>query len=271
MNNRYWPVKPLLHYIVILALLFCMLMANSSEAINAAVINHKLPNLPEISVVTEYLAPYQIKNSDGSLGGMATEIMHALFSQLGEQPIVHVMPWPRAYAMAKNNKNTLIFSIAHTPARSKQFQWVGRIMEEKLYFWSLKNTFNQPITEIKQLENYRVAASRHSNVAQYLLDNAFSKVSQVTKEDQNMLMLYKNRVDLIVATEFTLQKRALKLGLDFQQLKPLIEVKALNNDLSFAFSHNTSAEIVAHFKAAYKQLEQQGIIEQIKHKWGVIH
>ena len=123
----------------------------------------------------------------------------------------------------------------------------------------------------RQLENYRVAAWRHSNVAQYLLDNAFSKVSQVTKEDQNMLMLYKNRVDLIVATEFTLQKRALKLGLDFQQLKPLIEVKALNNDLSFAFSHNTSAEIVAHFKAAYKQLEQQGIIEQIKHKWGVIH
>jgi polar amino acid transport system substrate-binding protein len=142
-------------------------------------------------------------------------------------------------------------------------------MEEKLYFWSLKKQFNEPVFSIEQLKDYRVAASRHSNVAQYLIENDFTNINQLTKEEQNMLMLYKKRVDFIVATKFTLQKRAQKLGVNFDEIQPIIEVKALNNDLSFAFGNNTDIDTVKRFRKAYGQLVKNGVIEKIKHKWGV--
>jgi len=223
-----------------------------------------------IKVVTEYLAPYQVKNADGSLGGMATEIMHSLFTQLNEEANVHVMPWARAYAMAKKNKNTLIYSIAHTPLRSDQFQWVGKIMEERLYFWGLKSKFSDQVDDIEQLKDFKVAASRYSNVAQYLIDNKFYNIHQLIKEEQNMQMLYKNRVDLIVATKLTLKNRALRLGLNFDDIHPIIEVDELNNDLCFAFSLNTDEVVVARYQNAYRQLQQRGVIDDIKYKWGVI-
>jgi polar amino acid transport system substrate-binding protein len=270
MNTNRCPLKSLSHFTrLIICSTTILLTFISSKTVADKLFTHKLKTFPAITVVTEYLAPYQIRNSDGSLGGMATEIMYALFKEVGEDPIVHVMPWSRAYAMAKKNQNTLIFSIAHTAARSEQFQWIGSIMEEKLYFWSLTKQFNEHIVNIKQLKDYRVAASRHSNVAQYLIENDFTNINQLTKEEQNMLMLYKKRVDFIVATKFTLQKRAQKLGVNFDEIQPIIEVKALNNDLSFAFGNNTDIDTVKRFRKAYGQLVKNGVIEKIKHKWGV--
>jgi len=272
MNIRCWlkslsqsPFPP-----IILASVILMISSYSFAETMLEPINKVAPKNSAIRVVTEYLAPYQVKNADGSLGGMATEIMHSLFAQLNEDANVHVMPWARAYAMAKKNKNTLIYSIAHTPLRSEQFQWVGKIMEERLYFWSLKSKFIDPIDDIEQLKDFKVAASRYSNVAQYLIDNKFYNIHQLIKEDQNMMMLYKNRVDLIVATKLTLKNRALRLGLNFDDIHPIIEVNELNNDLCFAFSLNTDSVVVARYQNAYRQLQQKGVIDDIKYKWGVI-
>ncbi len=218
----------------------------------------------DIKVVTEYLEPYQVKNSDGSLGGYSTEVIHALFKELNITADIHVMPWARAYEVAKQQKNVLIYSIAHTPARDEIFQWIGSLTEERLYFWGLKTKFEQTIDDIEQLKDYKVAASRYSNVAQYLIDNKFYNIYQLIKEDQNMLMLYNNRVDLIVATELTVRQRAQKLGLNFEDMLKIKEVQELNNDLSIALSLKTAPEIVTVFQTAYQQLLKKGIIDQVK-------
>ena len=84
-----------------------------------------------------------------------------------------------------------------------------------------------------------------------------------------MRMLYTKRVDLIVATQLTLKNRALRLGLNFDDIQPIIEVSELNNDLCFAFSLDTDQGIVARYRIAYQQMQQKGIIDDIKYKWGV--
>jgi len=224
---------------------------------------------PPIKVVTEYLVPYQVKNADGSLGGFSTEVVRALFSQLNEKANIHVMPWARAYEVAKQEKNTLIFSIAHTPIRSELFHWVGSLTKERLYFWGLKTKFPQPIDDVDQLKDYKIAASRYSNVAQYLIDHSFYNIYQLIKEEQNMLMLYRSRVDLIIATELNLKNRAEKLGLNFNEMQQMAEVPELNNDLCIAFSLNTPPSVVTRFKQAFNEIKQQGVIEEIKQKWHI--
>ena len=51
-----------------------------------------MPLTDEVTVVTEYLEPYQVQNEDGSVGGMATEIMQAVFTKLNMPFKVKVMP-----------------------------------------------------------------------------------------------------------------------------------------------------------------------------------
>lgn len=223
----------------------------------------------QINVVTELLEPYQIENQDGTLGGFSTEVIDALFKQASCHANIRVLPWARAYEVARSTPNTMIYSIAHTKARDSLFHWVGSLKKENLYFWGLKSKFPNSIDSIEQLQNEKVAASRLSNVAHYLQENHFSNIYELIKEDQNMLMLFRGRVDLIVATELTLRTRAKKLGLDFHKMKKIKEVTELNNDLSIAFSKSTNPQLVSHFKQTFNAIKHDGVIEKIKAKWNI--
>lgn len=236
--------------------------------------SHKFENISNVShfqieVVTELLEPYQIENPDGTLSGFSTEVVHALFKKAQSRANIRVLPWARAYEIARSTPNIMIYSIAHTEVRDPLFHWVGSLKKEKLYFWGLKSKFPDNIHDTEKLKAEKIAASRFSNVAQYLQANDFKNIYELIKEDQNMLMLYRGRVDLIVATELTLKTRAQKLGLDFNKMKKIKEVSELNNDLSIAFSKETKPNIVSHFRQAFDAIKRDGVIEQIKNKWNI--
>lgn len=221
----------------------------------------------EINVVTEYLEPYQTQNPDGSLGGFSTEVINELFLLTNDKAQIQVMPWARAYEVGLNQANTLIYSIARTPSREEKFQWVGALKEERLYFWGLKKHFSKNDYKVNELKEYKIAVSRHSNTAQYILKQKFSNVYQLANERQNMNMLFIDRVDLILATQKTIETRAKNLGYDFNDLQKLTEVAALNNNLSIAFSLNTTPTLIKKYQIAYQQLIDSGKLDVIKKKW----
>lgn len=221
----------------------------------------------EINVVTEYLEPYQIKNNDGSLGGFSTEVVNTLFSITKDQANIQVMPWARAYEVAIHEPNILIYSIARTNIREDKFRWIGALKEERLYFWGLKKHFTKTNYQVGELKNYKIAVSRRSNTAQYIIGQNFTNIYQLANERQNMDMLFKDRVDLILATQITIETRAKKLGYDFNEMQKLNEVATLNNKLSVAFSLNTSPELIKKYQMAFQQLVSSGQLEKLKEKW----
>jgi len=221
----------------------------------------------EVDVVTEYLEPYQIKNSDGSLGGFSTDVVEALFKITQDQANIQVMPWARAYEVALHRPNILIYSIAHTLIRDDKFHWIGALKDERLYFWGLKKHYTKNNYQVSELKNYKIAVSRNSNAAQYLIAQDFSNIYQLSNERQNMDMLFIDRVDLILATQITIETRAKNLGYDFIDLQRLNEVAALNNKLSIAFSLGTSPALIKKYKAAFKQLVANGQLAKLKEKW----
>jgi polar amino acid transport system substrate-binding protein len=221
----------------------------------------------EIEVVTELLEPYQIKNPDGSLGGFSTDVLEALFKITKDKANIQVMPWARAYEIALHKPHILIYSIAHTKDRDKKFHWIGDIKEERLYFWGLKKHYDKSDYEISALKNFKIAVSRSSNSAQYLIAQKFSNIYQLANERQNMNMLFIDRVDLILATQITIETRAKNLGFDFNELQRLNEVAALNNTLSIAFSMGTSPLLIQKYQAAFQQLVANGELAKIKEKW----
>lgn len=223
-----------------------------------------------INVVTEYLPPYQIKKIDGSLGGYATEVISLLFKITGDTADVQVLPWARAYDMARKQPNTLIYSIAHTDERDPLFHWVGSLKYERFYFWGLKSNITKEHDSLNLLKSMRIAAVNGNNTERYLRNNDFKNIYTVVQGKQRILMLDRNRVDILISNELVLKSLSESIAYDFSKLKRLEEAKDLQNNLSIAFSLSTSPKVVQRFQTAYTQLLTSGKLAEIKNKWSIV-
>ncbi len=227
----------------------------------------KSADLPTLTVVTEPLAPFQIQQSNGTLSGLSIEVVNALFQIIKHDPKIQIMPWARAYKMAISKPNILIFSIAQTEYRATMFHWIGCITNEQFFFWGLKNNYRDNHYNTEQLKHHKIAVSRYSNTEQYVIDNQFSNISRLIQEEQNIQMLFSNRVDLIVATDLTIKHRTKRLGLDYQALVKVHNANELNNQLCIALSLDSDPKWIQRLKNAFLQLEANGTIEAIRQKW----
>jgi hypothetical protein len=55
--------------------------------------------------------------------------MREVFNHTSHDVEMEALPWARAYRVAKEQGNTIIFNIARTANREKQFKWIGKITE----------------------------------------------------------------------------------------------------------------------------------------------
>lgn len=220
----------------------------------------------KVQVVTEYLEPYQIKNSDGSLGGFMTEVVNAVFEEANMQPSIKVLPWARAIQTARNEKNVMIYSIVKTPERSDKFYWIGAVPSEPLYLWGYKSKFPEPVKSLDQLKDYSVSTLRQSNVDNYLTEKGFN-VEGMGKEYRLLKMLSSQRVALTVGSPSSIKLRAQRERVDFNKLQKVIQLEELNIDLSLAFSRQSDKALVDKFEQAYRKIEDSGKLTEIRQKW----
>jgi len=222
-----------------------------------------------ITVVTEYLTPFQVKNEDGSLGGYGTEVVERLFELTNQTPKIYVLPWARAYRMALNEPNVLIYSITRTPTREKLFNWVGSLKFQRFYMWGLANKFPDSFTSIEQAKKYRISVTKDYDTALFMQEKNFPYLFLTTRDSQNVGMLLKERVDIILSRQYGLSQIAKEQSYPLSKFKKLIEVKALNSNLSIAFSLNSDHKLVNRFREAFKSLKKTGELKKIKQKWGI--
>lgn len=222
-----------------------------------------------VETVTEYYAPLQVKNDDGTLGGFATEIVNRLFDITNEDQKLNILPWARAYRIALQQPNTLIYSIAKTPARLELFDWVGKIKSERYFVWGLRARFNKPLESLEQAKTLRVAVPKSYQSATYLSENGFEQIYHTSQNRQAVGMLFKKRVDIIVSSEIVLRSLAQKYGYDFSKMIKLVNVSELNHDLNIAFSRGSDDALVKRFRLAYDYLEKSGELDELRDKWQV--
>ncbi|MCG7533008.1 transporter substrate-binding domain-containing protein [Psychrobium sp. MM17-31] len=223
-----------------------------------------------LTVVTEIIPPYQTKNEDGSVGGYATQVVRRLFQLTGQQPDIIPLPWGRAYLMAQKEPNVLIYSMIRTVAREEQFQWIGNLHTQRFYMWGLKKNFDKPFSDLSQAKPYRIATSKGYGAAYLLAENNFDNVLHTARNDQNVGMLFKERVDIIFSSEVLLYNRIKKLGYSNEDVRRLYEVAPLSRELSIAFSRESNPHLVLRFQVAFNYLERTGELEKIRRQWDII-
>lgn len=222
----------------------------------------------EISIVTEEWKPFNYTERD-TLKGMATEVVTSVLKEAGIKYQIDVYPWLRAYNMALENDNVLIYSIGRTEHREKQFKWIGPIAPSSVTgFIKLKSRNDILIENIEDAKKYLIGVTRGSATYKYLIKQGFEinkNIYIINRASQNIKMLLSGRVDIIAGTEWTYVLTAKDLGLSFDDMQIIYKYREI--PMYMAFNKKTSDELVDRVRRAYEKVKSTGLLEALEKKY----
>ena len=218
-----------------------------------------------LQIVTEEYPPYNYAK-DGKVLGVGTEVVQATLSELNMAVPISVYPWARAYQIALNEPNTLIYTISRTPERENLFKWVGVITPVDQCVFSLQGP-NLAINGFDDLKRYEIGTVIDDVQEQYLIRHGFpiSKIQSNTSHEANFKKLLKGRIDLWAVLELTAYYIVKCHNRDpGKTIQKVYCMKDLSVEGDFmAFSKNTPDDIVQRFRNALQQIKQKRIYSEI--------
>ncbi len=237
--------KPLKLLVVIV--LFSWVFASYSLA--------KADTLGQLTFLTENYAPYNYQK-DGEIRGTAVELLLKMFKQAGSArgvKDIEVMNWARAYKLAQDTENTVLFSTTRSETREDLFKWVGPISATKISIIGKKNSAIQ-INSVQDISQYRIGAIR-DDIGELLLLNRGvdpKNIYRTNSSENTAKMLIAGRIDLWAYEGSVAFWNLLEQGEnpdDYEIIKVLEE-----SYLYFAIQKDTSDYLVARLQTALDQL-----------------
>ncbi|MFO6425205.1 substrate-binding periplasmic protein [Motilimonas sp. KMU-193] len=218
-----------------------------------------------LDVVTEEYAPYNY-TQQGEVKGLASQIVQATLQRAGFSYQIKVLPWSRAYHLAKSNPNTLIYSISRTLHREPYFYWIGPIATIESHFFSLKSRQDiQPFSQLKQARQYQVGSIRDDYIEQFLLLHGFTNLQRNNNHEANLEKLLLGRIDLWPVSKETasyyLGLRGLSLD---QELKLVHSISSFSGtELYMAMGLDTPQATVERLRQALSQIQNDGTYDKL--------
>lgn len=203
----------------------------------------------------------------GDFTGTTTEMVRAIRDRLGWSAKVEVYPWSRAYQIALNTPDVLVFTVGRTAEREQAgFTFIGPVSTRKHGVFS---RIAQAVTDFDAIKDSQepVAVMRGDWRAKYLAGEGFS-VLDMNNHAQGFRMLMNGRIDYWLSSDLEAPMTVRALGYRMADIKM---VKLIRESGSYmAFSPGTSSELIQAWLNAFKELEGTDFFEQQRTLWSNI-
>jgi polar amino acid transport system substrate-binding protein len=220
----------------------------------------------ELIILTENLPPLNYVK-DGKLVGPSVEIVQKILKRIGSDKKIQVFPWSRAYKMALEQKNVVLFGMTHTQDRDNKFHWVGPLATKRDVLVARKDS-GIKITGLKDAKKVnRIGTLRDDTREQFLKIKGFTNLESVSDEQLNAKKLFLGRIELWAYKQPGLKTVCDLAGVDHNEFKEVYHLRRI--DVSIAFSKNTSPTIVKKWRDAFDEMRLDGTIEKIHRKWNL--
>lgn len=237
-----------------LGALFCIVCFNVS-ANDVNTVSDKL------QVVTEHWYPYNFLDENNKIVGSATKSVKRVLDATDLSYVISLNSWERSYNLARTKKNVVIYSILRTPAREHLFHWVCPIANQVQHsVYKLASRKDIKLESEDDILNYSVNITRGTFSHEYFLSKGMveGKNLQLTSTNNaNILMLLKNRVDLIIEADFAIENIINFHGYPLSHLEKIHSFTSeQQGETCMAISLKTSDVIVDKIKDAHSRLSQ---------------
>jgi polar amino acid transport system substrate-binding protein len=241
----------------------------------------KAKDVYRIQILSEENLPLQFTR-DGETTGFAVDVVEAILDRTELNGRVEIMPWARAYKMAQELPNVLLFSTRRTLKREHSFKWASQVFIHGLmpsYELSRMQSnmvlichvsSNLMINSVDQAQQHVIATQRGDYLTEYLIDTLHwptNKMLLTRDFDDTIRMLEARRVNLAMMISQDYEDIMRQRGFDVSQFKPCLEIIKPVAHLYFSFSLGTDDKLVEIFKDALESMYQQGSYQQLYDKW----
>ena len=220
----------------------------------------------ELTILTENLPPLNYVK-DGVLVGPSVEIVKEIQKRVGSSEEIKVYPWARAYKMALEDENVVLFGMTHTKVREDIFKWVGPLATKRDILVAKKGSgiIINSLEDAKKVK--RIGTLRDDTRERLLKSHGFTNLESVSDEQKNAKKLVLGRIDLWAYKKPGLKTVCELAVVDYNELEEVFHLREI--DVSIAFSKKTSDSIVQKWRNAFNEMLADGTILQIRNKWNV--
>jgi polar amino acid transport system substrate-binding protein len=185
--------------------------------------------------------------------------------RVGSHEQIKVLPWARAYNLALQEENVVLFSMTHTEARKDLFKWICPLVTKRDILVAKKGSgiAINSLEDAKKVK--RIGTIRDDSKERLLKSHGFTNLESVSDEKKNAKKLILGRIDLWVNKQPGLKTVCDLAGVDYNQVEEVFHLR--KRDLCIAFSKNTSDSIVLKWKNTFHEMLADGIVQQIRDKW----
>lgn len=221
----------------------------------------------ELTVLTENLPPLNYVDND-VLMGPSVEIVREIIKRVGSQEKIQVYPWARAYKMALEEKNVVLFGMTYSEVRKDKFKWVGPIAIKRDILVGRKNSGIKIETLADAKKVRRIGTLRDDTRGRLLAQLGFTNLEPVSDEQLNAQKLSIDRLDLWAYKIPGLRTVCDLAGVDHTEFEEVYHLREI--ELMIAFSKKTPDEIVQQWREAYNEMTSDGTVLNIRKKWNDI-
>ncbi|UCD33640.1 MAG: transporter substrate-binding domain-containing protein [Desulfobacterales bacterium] len=220
----------------------------------------------ELTILTENLPPLNYVK-DGILVGPSVEIVKEIQKRVGSHEEIKVFPWARAYKMALEDENVVLFGMTHTKVRDDIFKWVGPLATKRDILVAKKGSgiIINNLEDAKKVK--RIGTLRDDTRERLLKSHGFTNLESVSDEQKNAKKLALGRIDLWTYKQPGLKTVCELAGVDYNELEEVFHLRVI--DVSIAFSKKTSDSIVQKWRNAFNDMLADGTVQKIRDKWDV--
>jgi polar amino acid transport system substrate-binding protein len=214
--------------------------------------------------LTENLPPLNYVE-DGVLVGPSVDTVREIQRRVGSDEPIQVYPWARAYKMALEQENVVLFGMTHTEARHDKFQWIGPLATKRDILVARKGSGIRINSLEDAKEVKRIGTLRDDTRERLLKSLGFTNLESVSDEQMNAKKLVLGRIDLWSYKIPGLRTVCDLAGVDYTKLEEAYNLREINVDI--AFSKKTSDSIVEKWRSAFDEMLADGTLIKIRRKW----
>jgi polar amino acid transport system substrate-binding protein len=220
----------------------------------------------ELTILTENLPPLNYVE-DGVLVGPSVDTVKEIQRRVGSQEEIKVYPWARAYKMALEQENVVLFGMTHTEVRHDQFKWIGPLATKRDILVAKKGS-DIKINSLEDAKKVkRIGTLRDDTRERLLKREGFTNLEPVSDEQMNARKLVLGRIDLWTYKIPGLRTVCDLAGVDYKEMEEVYSLREINVDI--AFSKKTSDAIVEKWKNAFNEMVADGTLMKIRKRWNM--
>ena len=220
----------------------------------------------ELTILTENLPPLNYVKS-GVLVGPSVEIVKEIQKRVGSSVSIQVYPWSRAYKIALEEKNVILFGMTYTKVRQDKFKWVGPLATKRDILVAKKDS-GITIQTLEDAQKAKQIGTLIDDTRGRLLESyGFTNLAPVSDEQLNAKKLALGRIDLWAYKIPGMRTVCDLAGVDYNQFEEVYHLREI--DLMIAFSKKTSDSVVQKWRDAFNALSADGTLVGIKKKWNM--